>query len=207
MATCEDFLDDIRDRLDDDGDTIVPEATKIRLLNRGQAAMFPKVFRIASDSTLVLAADTWEYNIPSAVGVNSRIIQIDVEDANGRLFPVVNYRLVDNLTAPILQLTGSALPGPVAANIRITAALPLTAFASSASTYTGPAYSEELPVLYAMSQIMSREIERRFNNRRMPTVEGINGMTAEDSMTAAQFFMQQFQTQLDQIAMPIPAGI
>ena len=206
MATCEEFLDDLRDRLDDEADTRVPEATKIRYLNRGQAAMFPKVYRIARDSTLALVADQWEYNIPSAVGNNGRIIQIDVEDSDGRLFPIVNYRLIDGLTDPILQLTGAALPSIEGANIRITAAMPLTAFASSASTYTGPPYTEELPVLYAMSQIMSREVERRFNNRRMPTIEGMNGVTAEDAMTAAQFFMQQFQTILEQVALPIPAG-
>ena len=205
MATCEEFLDDLRDRLDDDGDTRIPEATKIRFLNRGQAAMFPKIYRIERDSTLAIVADQWEYDIPAAVGNNGKIIQVDIEDADGRLFPVVNYRLIDGLDDPILQLTGASLP-TAGVNIRITAAMPLTAFASSASTYTGPPYSEELPVLYALSQIMAREVERRFNNRRMPTVEGLNGSTAEDMMTASQFFMQQFQTLLEQIQMPIPAG-
>lgn len=206
MATAADMLDDLRDRLDDAGDTKFSAATKLRYLNRGQAAMFPKIYRIARDATLAIIADTWEYNIPTAVGSNSKITEIEIEDSNGRYHPLTNFEIVNGIADPILKLKGLSLP-TAALNIRITAALPLTALATSSSTYTGPTFSEELPVLYAMSLCTGALVEKRADFRRIQTVEGFTGASPEDFMTMSQFWMQQFAQLLEQVAMPLPAGM
>ena len=198
------MLDDLRDRLADATDAKFSEAMKLRFLNRGQAAMFPRIFQIVRDSSLALESGTYEYDIPAAVGSNGRVVMIEAADVNGRFWPVANYEVIPGLTDPILKLTGG-LPGPDDADIRITAAMPLTAFASSASTYTGPPVTEELPVLYAMSLCMARDVEAKLSVRRMPTIEGLNG-SSESFMTASQFWMQQFEILLDRLQMPLPTG-
>ncbi len=205
MATALEFVDDLRDRLDDIGDTKFTLATKIRWLNRGQAAMFPKVYRLARDASLAILANIWEYNVPTIVGTNAKIVNIEIEDDAGRLFPLERYILIPDITTQILQLKGASLP-TTGNNIRITSCLPLTAFVTTSSTYTGPVFSEELPVLYAMSVAMSALVEQRMNYRRMPTIEGANGTMPEDFMTASQFWMQQFEARLEQHQMPLPPG-
>lgn len=207
MSTATEMLDDLRDRLDDQGDTKFSEPTKLRYLNRGQAAMFPKIYRTARDSTIVIAADTWEYPIPSTVGSQSLISAIELEGSTlGRYFPLVNYEIIYGLADPLLKLKDASLPA-AGKHIRITAAVPMTAFLSNTSAFTGPAFAEELPVLYAMSLSMAAAVERRMNYTRMPTVEGMNGTTPEDYMTGSQFWMSQFQTLLEQFTMPMPAGL
>lgn len=205
MATAADLIQDLKDRLDDEGNTKYSEAMKIRFLNRGQAAMFPKIYRTVRDATLALVADTFEYAIPTAVGSNTKIVALEVEDANSRWHPLERYNIIPGLTDPILQLKGNTLPGPAAANIRITAMAPLTAFTTSASVFDGPPFSEELPVLYAMSLAAGREVESRMRHRRLPTVEGFTDVSADDQMTSSQFWMQQFELLLERLAMPLPS--
>lgn len=209
MVTAATLLSDLNVRLDDPGNTKFTEAQKIVFLNRGQAAMFPKIYRTARDATLALSAGVFEYLIPSAVGANSKIISLEVEGSalDGHYYTLDRYNIIYGLTDPILEISGSALPSAAGANIRITAALPLTPFTVAGDTYTGPAVTEELPILYAMSLGMSADVEQRMKIRRMPTVEGLNGILADDFMTASQFWMQQFEVRLDQFQMPLPVGI
>ena len=205
MATLLNMLDDLRDRLNDPGDTQVPLATKKRYLNHGIRATWPRLYRTARDTTLVLTTDTFEYAIPAAVGNNGKIMRIEIESAvaSGRYHQIENYRLLPGLTDPILELEGSTIPGTDGARIRITAAKPLTELSADADVYDGPQQTDELPVLYAMGLALTRRLDDRLDHRRLSTVSGMNQVGPDEIMTAGQFNFAQFELLLERFAMPL----
>jgi hypothetical protein len=206
VATLLNLLDDIRDLYDDPADAKVPVARKTRYINLAQQAMFPKVHRVVRDSTLVLAASTYEYQLPAAV-TEGKILGFEIETtvSSSRFVRMegLQFDIVPGGTAQqILVLRGGALPGLVGASIRVTAAMPLTPLAIDADVYSGPAVSEQLPVLYTMSMLMSRLVESRLQYTRFSTTQGLNGTTLEDFMGSGQYWMGLFTNLLEQVAMP-----
>lgn len=206
MATCADLLADLNDRLNDAGNSMASESVKIRWLNMGQRAMFPSIYKTARDSTITIVSGTWEYSVPSAVGSNTRIIRIEQEtaSASGRYVDLFDADVVPGLTDPVLVYRGVELP-PAGAKVRITAAKPLSEFATSGSTYDGPVGTEELPVLYAMGIALSRRLEDRVDHRRYSVTQGQNGVGTSEIMDASQFWFAQFELLLERKAMPLPA--
>lgn len=206
MALCSDLLADLNDLINDATNAQIPEATKIRYLNHGIRAMYPKIYKTVRDTTVVLVADTYEYNIPSAVGSNTMGLRVEIETgvATGRYDAAANYYVIPGLTDPILQLGGGALPAPAGSRVRFTAAKQLTEFATSSSSYDGPTGTEQLPVLYALGMVASRTMDDRLDHRRYPTITGANGVTPTDLQNASTFWFSQFELLLDRRAMPLP---
>jgi hypothetical protein len=206
MATCGDMLDDLNDRIQDPGNSQLSEATKIRFLNHGVRATWPKLYKTARDTTLVFATDTYEYNVPSAVGSNTKIVRVEMEVgvASGRYVDLYDFDIIPGLTDPILSLRMTSVP-TAGARIRITAAKRLTDFVNTASTYDGPIGTEELPVLYALGLVAGRQLDDRLDHKRYSTVAAINGVGPEDLMGASQFWFGQYEMLLDRFAMPLPA--
>lgn len=207
MVTAGTLLTDMRDRLNDAGDTQISLATKIVYMNYGMAATFPRLYLVARDITQTIASSTYEYNIPAAVGNNTKMLRVEVETgvASNRYVPLYNYEIIPSLTAPILTLEGDTLPAPVGAKIRYTAAKPLTPFTDANSVYDGPTGSEELPVLYAMGLALSRRLDDRIDHRRYPSTQNANGVGPNEIMTASQFSFAQFELLLERFAIPLPA--
>lgn len=206
MATCADFLNDLNDLINDATNAQISEAVKIRYLNHGIRAMYPKIYKTVRDETLVLVADTYEYSIPSAVGSNTLGLRVELETGSGtgRFDAAANYYVIPGLTDPILQFGGASLPSEVGAKIRLTAAKQLTEFVNSSSTYDGPTGTEQLPVLYALGMVASRTMDDRLDHRRYPTITGANGVTPTDLQNASTFWFAQFELLLDRRAMPMP---
>jgi hypothetical protein len=206
MATLQNLLDDLNDRLNDAGNQQAPEATKIRAINHGIRATWPRLYRTARDSTLAIIDDQWEYEIPAAISSNTKLLAVEVESELGsaRFYPVQNYRVVPGLTDPILVFEDPSLPAEVGSLIRLTVARQLTELALVADTYDGPSGTEELPVLYALGQIMSRRLDDRIDHRRYPSTSGTNGVTPDTIMTASQFAYAQFELLLERFTMPLP---
>lgn len=206
MSTLSDLLADLNDRLNDESNQQVPKPSKVRYLNHGIRAMWPRVYRTARDSSLTIADGTWEYAIPAAVGTNSRILAVEVEHEadSGRFYPSQNYHIVPGLSDPILVFEDPTLPGEVGSHIRITAAVQLTELVGDTDTYDGPPGTEELPVLYAFGLAMSRRLDDRVDHRRFPSVTGANGVTPDTIMTASQFAFAQFELLLERFTMPLP---
>lgn len=212
MATfAGDMIDDLRDRLNDVGDTQVPFATKLRFLNRGQAAMFPKVFKMVQDNTLAVIASTFEYVFPAGVGTG-KVLTVEVETgaATARYVPLNRYDIIPSLTAPKLVLLDTSLPAVATAKFRITTADRLTPFTSAAyaasqsEAYTGQAGTEELPVLYAMGLATARALDDRMDYTRY-SVTQINGaVDPNDIMQVSQFWFAQFELLLDRLQMTMP---
>lgn len=201
------MLADLNDRLNDATNAQLPEADKIRYLNHGIRATWPKIYKTARDATLVLVADTYEYALPAAVGNNTRLLRVEIESgvSSGRYSQIFDFEIAPGLTDPILVLGGGSLPGPVGAKVRITAAKHLIEFAVGADVYDGPSGTEELPVLYAMGIITGRRLDDRVDHRRFSTTTAVNGVSTDDIMTVSQFNFAQFELLLDRFAMPLPA--
>lgn len=210
MATAQDLLDDLNDRLGDANNAAgVGEATKLRYLNRGIAAMWPRIFRTVTDSTIALAADTYEYAIPAAVGDESEIFRVEVEDTSvtsARFVELDGFDIVPVLTGRVLQLP--FVPARlVGANVRITAAKPLSALAGVASVFEGRQIHEELPVWYALGLALSRRLEDRTDHLRYSTIDGHNGVDINEQIGTASFAFAQFESMLERMAMPWPASV
>lgn len=213
MSYAAEMIEDLRDRLNDTNDTQVPFATKIRFLNRGMSAMYPRIFRIARDSSLVLVTDTFEYTIPAAVA-QGKVLTVEVESGVGtnRYAHLSRYDVIPSLTVPTLVMLDASLPSAAGAKIRITSAERLTAFtsanytASQSEVYSGPAGTEELPVLYAMGLATARALDDRMDYTRYSATQQNNSVDSNDIMQVSQFWFAQFELLLDRMQMPLPAA-
>lgn len=207
MATLRQLLDDLNDRLNDPNDAAgAGLANKTRYLNHGLRAMYPKVYQTVLDSTLVVAADTYEYALP-AVFANARLIRVEVEtgNASNRYVHLYNFEIVPSLTDKILQLDAEELLAAPGARFRILAAKPLTEMAVEGDDFTGPPGTEEIPVWYALGLALSRRVEDRTAYTRYSTTNGQNGVDISEMMAASQFAFGQFELLLDRYEMPLPA--
>lgn len=206
MTTLADLRADLDDRINDAGNAQVTAATKNRYLNHGIRAVWPRLYRTARDSTLLMAADTYEYSIPAAVGSNSKILRIEKEtgDATGIFVQLMNYQTVPGLTDPLLILDAAPSSTEVGGRLRITAAVRLSELSADVDVYDGPAGSEELPVLYALGLVLSRGLDDRIDHRRYSTTGNANGVSTDQIMTASQFAFAQFELLLERFALPLP---
>ena len=213
MSSAGDMIDDLRDRLNDAADTQVPFTTKIRFLNRGQAAMFPRVFKFVRDNTLVVVSNTFEYTFPSGVGTG-KVLTVEVESgpSTARYTPLTRYDIIPSLTAPTLVLLDVALPAAAGAKFRISTADRMTPFVSAAyaasqsEIYSGPAGTEELPVLYAMGLATARALDDRMDYTRYSATQVNSAVDPNDIMQVSQFWFAQFELILDRIQMPFPVS-
>jgi hypothetical protein len=213
MSYSSDMIDDLRDRLNDAADMQVPFATKIRFLNRGQAAMYPKIFKMVRDSTLVLATSTYEYTLPAGVGTG-KVLTVEVETGNAtnRYMALQRYDIIPSLTAPTLVLLEADLPSAAGARFRITTADRMTPFTSvsyaqaQSEVYSGPAGTEELPVLYAMGLATARALDDRMDYTRYSATQQNGAVDPNDIMQVSQFWFAQFELLLDRLQLPFPVS-
>lgn len=212
MSTVAEMIDDLRDRLDDVADTQVSFATKLRYLNRGQSAMYPKIFRLVRDSTLVVLDDEFEYDFPAGVGTG-KVISVEIETDLGstRFQPLQRYDVVPSITTPILTLIDLETP-PVGAKFRITTADRLVPFVAATygdagtENYSGPVGTEELPVLYAMALATSRPLDARMAYDRFAATQQNGAIGPNDIMQVSQFWFAQFEMLLERMAMALPVA-
>ena len=211
MATLQDLLDDLNGRLGDaDNDAGAGEATKIRWINRGISAMWPRIYRTAQDATLQVATDTYEYAVPAAVGDEGEIYRVELEDPNAagtRYIELDNYDIVPMVEDQVIQLPSWVIRDWVGAHIRITAAKPLSELATVGSTFDGRRIHEELPVWYALGLALANPIEDRTDYTRYATIDGRNGVDINELMGTSQFAFAQFELLLDRMQMPWPTSV
>lgn len=211
MSFSSEMIDDLRDRLNDVADTQVPFATKLRFLNRGQAAMFPKIFKMNQDATLVLSSTVFEYVYPSGVGTGKTLtVEVETGAASARFVPLWRYDVIPSLTAPKLVLLDPTIPSAVGAKLRITTADRMTPFvaanyaAAGSEVYSGPVGTEELPVLYAMGLATARGLDDRMDFTRYSANMVNNTTDSSDIMQVSQFWFAQFELLLDRLQMVMP---
>jgi hypothetical protein len=209
MATMADLLADLNDRLNDVGNTQAPEATKIRWINRGVAAMWPRIYRTISDTSVVVDSLTYEYALPATFN-EAEVYRVEVEDgvATNRFLELdgFGFDIVPGIGARTLQLPYPTLLTD-GARIRISATAPLSQMPAVGSTFDGRAIHEELPVWYALGIAESRRLDDRVDHRRYSTTVAQNGVDINEVMNASQFCFAQFETLLERMAMAPPASV
>lgn len=204
MATLLTLLDDLRDRLNDAGDTQVTKANKIKYLNYGINQMFPYVYRVVRD-TVTLATDTYEYQLPVTMVSDARIFRVEVETgvSTGKYVKVEDFEITPGSTR---YISFPALPGRVGAKVRVSAAYRLAQLVNDNDVFGGWVGSEELPVLYAMGCVAGRRLDDRLDHRRLSTVASANGVGVETIEGNAQFWFAQFDVALERVGMPLPVA-
>lgn len=208
MATMQTLLDDLNARLGDANNAAgVGEATKIRWVNHGVRNMWPQVHTVVVDDSTEIVADTYEYDIPAAVGTYSHIVRVEVEsdDASGRFYEISSDQL-PLLSAGWLQVPDVARYR-AGARLRITAIRPIAQMSTVADTFEGQPIHEELPVLYAMYMALSKGHEDRVDHTRYSTVAAQNGVDIGEVEGGALFWLSQFENALDRLAMAWPASV
>lgn len=206
MATLQDLLDDLNDRLNDAGNTQATQATKIRWLNHGIAATWPRLYRAVSD-TITIAEDDYSYDLPSSLNDDVFIygVEVEVDESDGRYTGFTGqYKLPEALDDRVLEIHNPN--GYIGHKVRIRAIKRLSSLAVVGDTYDGPPGTEELPVLYAMGIASSRRLDDRLTHTRYSTVAAQNGVDTAEMMNSHQFWFAQFDVLLDNHAMPWPTS-
>jgi hypothetical protein len=212
MAFVSELFDQMRDLLNDSGDTQVPFATKKLFLNRGIARMWPKVWRLVSIS-FSTEDDVLDYEItvPWSGASDYEVIGVELDDPDtGMRYRFDEYDLIpgdEDLTA-IFRFTQSYPPEGGTVYLRVASAIPFIAAASYAAagseTWTGPDRAMSIPVWYAMSLATLRKLDDRQDTNRYSTLIAENGVTDNDIITAGQTYMGQFELELSEADKPLP---
>lgn len=211
MAYVSDLFDQLRDLLKDPTDTNVSFDTKKRYLNRGISRLWPRVYR-TSTATITVVAGTYEYALPVAAA-DGLILSVEVETDYGYA-RFVEYDIIDGDedTAGIFRLTIDPNYLGSGTSIRIKYVGPVSLItaasyaAAQAEQWVGPDRAMGLPVLYAMGMITGRKIDPRQDYSRYATTQDANGVSDNDIMQAAAFWLGQFEEELSDIERPLPVA-
>ena len=208
------LIDEMRDLLGDATDTLVPFSSKVRYLNLGLAAMYPKIWQITRDTSITISSlTTREYTIPAAIASGQLLtVELETGSATGVYPRVSKYDIISPWTTPIITIAED-LTDRVGARLRLTAATQITKFvaadyaAAGSVLFTGPPMAQGLPVLYAMSMSMTRILNARMSYDKLSVQIQNNAVGPNDIMASSNFWMGQFLSQLDQLEMPFPSTV
>ena len=211
MAFVSELFDQLRDILNDTGDTQVPFATKKLYLNRAIAQLWPSVWRLAT-TTITIVTGTYDYSLPVAAA-DGHIIAVELEQVDGSFRRFDDYDIIagDEDLAGVFRLTVS--PDGVdllGYDIRIRYAAPVSFIAAASyaaagsEVWTGPDRAMGLPPLYAAAMCAMRKIDDRQDTNRYSTTQAQNGVTDQDMMSAGQLWMGQFELELAKFDRPLP---
>lgn len=206
------MFDQLRDLLNDATDTQVPFATKKLYLNRGIARLWPKIYRIATESLTTVEGER-NYNLTNGGGPSDGwIASVEITDANGDYQRFTDYDILpgDEDRVAVMVLTGILPAAGRTIRLRFgTFISPITAAsyaAAQAETWVGPDRAIHLPVLYAMGMIASRRLDDRQDHTRYSTTQNANGVTDTDIMQSQQLWLGQFELELDAMYQPYPVA-
>lgn len=204
------MFDQVRDLLNDSGDTQVSFATKKMYLNRGIAQLWPTVGRMLTESFAVVANQR-NYSLTNGGGPSDGLIlAVEMTDDNGEYERFDDYDILpgDEDRAAIFVLTGIMPTTGMTIRIRYLTYIPSISAASyaaaQAETWTGPDKAIHLPVLYAMAMIAMRRIDDRTDYTRYSTTQAQNGVDDQDIMNSATTWMGQFELELGKMETPLP---
>jgi hypothetical protein len=189
---------------------------KLHYLNMGMRAMYPRVFRIATDSTDQWVDDTYYYTLPSAVrGGHLFLVEKSTADDDDYFVPMDfdEYDIIPGANgADVLSITWD--PGSVYEDgyIKYHTALPATPFAAAdytaaqAEVYTYPDFTVEGPALYAMSRIMAVPLDRRMDYTRMSVQNQNRAASPQEIVSVSAYWLDEFERRVDEWRMALPQG-
>lgn len=207
-------IDQIRDFLVDPTDTQVAFAMKVHYLNMGLRAMYPRVFRIVTDSTDVWESDVYYYPLPATVRGGHLFLIEGSTSADTDYFRPLDYDEYDVIpgAAGADQLSITWNPGSTYAGgyIRYHAAMPHTKYvaanyaASQSLVYEFPDYTVEGPVLYAMSRIMAVPLDRRMDYTRHSVQNMNRAASPQEIVSVSAYWLDEFERRVEEWRMALP---
>jgi len=185
-------------------------------LNAGMRAMWPRVYQIVSDSTTQFVDDTYEYTVPATVR-NGRYLLFERSTADDddyfQPMDYDEYRILPQAAgADIIKLGFDPGSTFAAGYIRITAAIPLTAYvaanytAAQSEAYTGPDITAEGPVLYAMSRLSAVPLDDRMDYGRLSVQAQNRAASPQELIAASAYWLDEFERRLDEWKVAFPTG-
>lgn len=210
MAYVSTLFDQLRDLLNDPADTQVAFLTKRLYLNRGIAALWPRIWRVASEQ-IALVQDQVEYDVATSVS-GGKIVSVEVSTKDGDGWQRLAY--YDLLPGDEDQQAKFVLPwmpdGGQLVRVRYVTPVPLisasTYTAAGSETWVGPDEVIGLPALHAMGMLSIRRLEDYLDaNRQRPANEHPD--TKETWMlSSSRFWLDQYEAQVDALARPLPVA-
>jgi hypothetical protein len=207
-------IDQLRDLLEDSGDTQFSFAKKRYYLNAGMRAMWPRVHQVVTDSTLQFVDDQYEYTLPAAVrGGHLVLLEKSMASDDDFFYPMDydDYEIKPGAAgADLIVLKFD--PGSTWADgyIRITTCLPLTEYtaadytAAGSEVYTGPDYTSEGPTLYAMSRLVAVPLDDRLDYGRMSVQAQNRAASPQELIAAGAYWLDEFERRVDEWKLPLP---
>jgi hypothetical protein len=207
------MVDQLRDLLNDGSDTDVIIAQKKRYLNNGIRAMYPRLYRIVSDtSTIVSSTTVYSYPFPASVA-SGALLGVEIEvPAEGEYYPFYRYEVSpgDIIDPPRLRLTPRPHPAAINSNIKMTCAMPFEPITSNtyasmqSEDWTGSPDYLHLPVLYAMGMLSARGLDDRLDYSRYSTTQAQNGATEQDIVTVVNTWFERFDAEVEAKSKVLP---
>jgi hypothetical protein len=209
-------IDQLRDLLQDAGDTQVTFALKKHYLNQGMRAMWPRVYQVISDSTTQFVDDQYEYTVPATVrGGRYILFEKSTADDDDYFYPMdySDYKILPQAGGADKIILGFDPNSKWEDGyLRITSAQPLTAYtaasyvAAGSEAYSGPDYTSEGPVLYAMSRISAIPLDERVDYGRLSVQAQNRAASPGELITVAAYWLDEFERRLEEWRMALPGS-
>jgi len=170
-------------------------------LYEGLQLLWPDIWNPTIDSTSInISPVQYEYPL-NAVFLDQRVILLSVEYAppSGvvRYFKTSMWRQTRDVANPLLIF--SRIP-PVASTVRLTYAQPL----GNGNLGGTPTEAAHLPTYYAMARLLLDQDTMRTRADDLPALTGEAAQQPGVAITAANYWLQQFSTQLTRLALDQP---
>jgi len=218
MVFVKELFDQLEDLLEDyppaqPADRQVSWDMKRHYLNMGQNAMWPRVHLVVQDVSTEMGDGYQEYIFPESVR-GGRLVYVEVESEPASLvYSIVaqeDYNIIPGPgRADILKLALDA----EGHNIRITTTMPLVPIvavddtAAASEEYSGPSYTVEGPVLYAMNRITARGLHQRLDYGRGSVNYQNRSAVPNELMASSIFWLDEFERRVDQWQLVHPQSV
>jgi hypothetical protein len=171
-------------------------------LYEGLQLLWPDVWNPNVDTTSILVSPTqYEYTLP-ATFQDQRVVLLSVEFAppSGivRYYKTSLWHLVTDVVNPLLVF--SRLP-PVASTVRLTYTKPI----GNGALGDTPTIAQHLPTYYALARLLLDQDTMRSRSDDLSALTGEAAQQPGAAINTANYWLQQFSTQLTRMSMSEPA--
>lgn len=172
----------------------------LEALYNGLKEMFPKVWQRATDTSITLQVNQWDYTLPQ-VFRDPRVRVLDVEvqsipNAYERFHPIQNYRRVG---PNIIQFPQSQYytPGSI---VRVSYNAPYESLGDLEPQL------EMLPLYYAKGYLLSNRETVRVRFDQSTTTQNESSNPPGISQNSGEYWFRKFYQTLDSLKRPLPMG-
>lgn len=204
-------------------DRLVSFEVKRRCINDGIRALYPRVWRVIKDDSVVVDnLDELGYTLPAVIA-EGVIIDIEASDPDTfEYYPLTQYDLSpydeDGTTHARLWMTGVNHPLKLNSTIRIHAVVPFETITETQrgswmtmDSWVGPDDLMHLPVYYAMALLLRMpRVQRALRHAEAVSVAGVGEpdrkFAERDFLAESREWMALFEKELSAKSRPLPVS-